>query len=217
VRSDHPHLAPVVSPRYTDPVPLTDQSPSIRPGADPAKRARLLAAAAREFARHGFDRSGIDGIAARAGLGKGTVYLYFPSKAALFQSVLDELKDRLAAAPRVDGIQDPRVALRTVIRAQLELADALPDSFRCYTSALFGVNRDFQDAALAIFTWQEGILDDLLQQARAEPDAVRRKRRAALFTATLLSAALIRGLRGAGDADTALEQRALLDGFLAGD
>ncbi|MGD9894642.1 MAG: TetR/AcrR family transcriptional regulator [Dehalococcoidia bacterium] len=195
---------------------LTDQSPSTHTGADPAKRARLLAAAAREFARHGFDRTSVDVIAERAGIGKGTVYLYFPSKAALFQSVLLELQDQLGAVPLVGGVQDPRVALRTFIRAQLQLADALPDYVRCYTSALFGVNRDFQEAALAIFAWQEGILDGLLQRARAEPDAVRRKRRAALFTANLLSAALIRGLRDAGDADTALEQRALLDGFLAG-
>jgi AcrR family transcriptional regulator len=43
-------------------------------------RARLLTAAAAEFARAGFERASVDAISLAAGYAKGTIYNYFPSK-----------------------------------------------------------------------------------------------------------------------------------------
>lgn len=53
-------------------------------------RARLLAAAAEEFAREGLEGANINRISLAAGLGKGTVYNYFASKEALFLAVVEE-------------------------------------------------------------------------------------------------------------------------------
>jgi AcrR family transcriptional regulator len=53
-------------------------------------RARLLAAAAEEFARVGLERANIDAISLAAGYGKGTIYNYFPSKEELFLAVVQE-------------------------------------------------------------------------------------------------------------------------------
>lgn len=57
-------------------------------------RTQLLDAAAKVFAARGYGRATIDEIAATAGLSKGTFYWHFPSKAQLFQSLLEERIDR---------------------------------------------------------------------------------------------------------------------------
>ncbi len=48
----------------------------------------LLAAALEEFFQQGFAATRLDGIAERAGIGKGTIYLYFDSKEALFEAAV---------------------------------------------------------------------------------------------------------------------------------
>jgi AcrR family transcriptional regulator len=60
-------------------------------------RARLLAAAARELARGGFERANVDGISLAAGYAKGTIYNYFPSKEELFLAVVEEASAQAAA------------------------------------------------------------------------------------------------------------------------
>ncbi len=52
------------------------------------KRRQILAAAVAVFADKGFHRARIADIAAAAGVGKGTIYEYFPSKKELFQQLL---------------------------------------------------------------------------------------------------------------------------------
>ncbi|MEU8244594.1 helix-turn-helix domain-containing protein [Actinoplanes missouriensis] len=53
-------------------------------------RARIVGAARAEFAERGYRAAKIDAIAARAGLTRGAVYSNFPSKRALFLTVLGE-------------------------------------------------------------------------------------------------------------------------------
>ncbi len=66
-------------------------------------RARLLTAAAQEFARAGFERASVDAISLAAGYAKGTIYNYFPSKEDLFLAVVEEALAQAAVtgpAPR---------------------------------------------------------------------------------------------------------------------
>src|SRR5690242_11043623 len=51
-------------------------------------RASVLAAAAEEFAQHGYAEAKVDRIAARAELTRGAVYSNFPSKRSLYLAVL---------------------------------------------------------------------------------------------------------------------------------
>src|SRR3954447_12853731 len=71
------------------------------------RRSRLLEAAGRVFARLGYDQASVEDIAFEAGIGKPTLYRYFPGKEALFEAVfaqtLDELEGRLDQALNVDG------------------------------------------------------------------------------------------------------------------
>ena len=62
------------------------------------KRAAIVAAAIDEFLASGFDATSMDRIAARASVSKRTVYNHFPSKEALFASIMCQLWDASATA-----------------------------------------------------------------------------------------------------------------------
>ena len=55
-----------------------------------ARPAELTAAALGLFVEKGFAGTRLDDVAARAGVSKGTLYLYFDSKEALFKAVIQE-------------------------------------------------------------------------------------------------------------------------------
>ncbi len=68
------------------------------------KREAILAAAVTLFGRYGYRRTAMDEIAREAGIAKGTVYLYFPTKEALFRALSQQTLDRaLAAAEQAAG------------------------------------------------------------------------------------------------------------------
>lgn len=54
------------------------------------KRSTILKAATLVFSRDGYHRARMDDIAITAGMGKGTIYQYFPSKQELFQEMIKE-------------------------------------------------------------------------------------------------------------------------------
>ncbi|MFC3677542.1 TetR/AcrR family transcriptional regulator [Ferrovibrio xuzhouensis] len=58
-----------------------------------ARRSRILAAATTLFANRGFADVQMDDVARLAGMGKPTLYRYFPSKAELFLAAFDGLLD----------------------------------------------------------------------------------------------------------------------------
>ncbi|HEY3191894.1 MAG TPA: TetR/AcrR family transcriptional regulator [Solirubrobacterales bacterium] len=62
-----------------------------------ATRAKLLAAAAREFGRVGLERASVDAISLAAGFAKGTIYNYFTSKEELFLAVVGEASKQATA------------------------------------------------------------------------------------------------------------------------
>lgn len=87
-------------------------------------RLRLLEAAAEEFARRGLQGANVNEISLAAGLAKGTIYNYFPSKQELFLAVVEEAC-RLAeqsAAPMPEASTAAR--LENVLAADLEWARA---------------------------------------------------------------------------------------------
>ncbi len=65
----------------------------------------ILAAALEEFFEQGFAAARLDFIAERAGVGKGTVYLYFDSKEALFEEAA-----RSIIAPVIERIEGVALA-----------------------------------------------------------------------------------------------------------
>src|SRR5205809_7318405 len=61
-----------------------------RKAATEQRRCSILQAARAVFARQGYSDTVVDDIAVEAGIGKGTLYLYFPSKEQIYLAALLE-------------------------------------------------------------------------------------------------------------------------------
>jgi AcrR family transcriptional regulator len=59
-----------------------------RAAAPEERRAAILDAALEEFTARGYEAARLDDVAKRAGVAKGTIYLYFADKEALFQDLV---------------------------------------------------------------------------------------------------------------------------------
>jgi AcrR family transcriptional regulator len=82
----------------------------------PARRAAILAAAAKAFAERGFGDTAMDDVAAAAGITRLIVYRHFESKEALYAAVLQHVRDRLAEElVRADGPRGENVAVRALL------------------------------------------------------------------------------------------------------
>jgi len=68
-----------------------------RRAAPEVRQADILDAALTEFAAHGFEGARVEDVARRARVSKGTVYLYYPTKQALFEALV-----RRDIGPRVE-------------------------------------------------------------------------------------------------------------------
>lgn len=58
------------------------------------RREEILLAASKIFYRNGFEKTKIEEVAKEAGIGKGTIYEYFESKAQLFQEMVAYNRNR---------------------------------------------------------------------------------------------------------------------------
>ena len=108
------------------------------------KRRAILDAAAAEIARYGYDRANINTIAERAGIGRGTIYLYFDSKDEILDALLDTIGSLIDETVRgcLELDMSWRERLRTLSESFVALAEEHRDFFRVHVSALHGVNRD---------------------------------------------------------------------------
>lgn len=99
---------------------------------DEKKRAKILAAAAELFAAHPFHKVLLSDVAEAAGVGKGTLYIYFKGKDDLYLSVLysgfTQLLDQLRRKMD-ENEQDAMKNLEAVIREIVRLAYQNPHMF----------------------------------------------------------------------------------------
>ena len=68
-----------------------------------ARRAAILAAALEEFTARGYEAARLDDVAKRAGIAKGTIYLYFADKEALFQELVRSMVSPVLGALDADA------------------------------------------------------------------------------------------------------------------
>ena len=97
------------------------------------RRQQLLDAATWVFARKGYRRAAISDVIARAGVARGTFYLYFDSKEQVFLAIVENFHRRVTAALTATG--EPPDPGDAGPQALLEA------SFRRWL-ALFAANRD---------------------------------------------------------------------------
>jgi AcrR family transcriptional regulator len=99
---------------------LTEKQ-STRRGGRGARR-RILAAAAQLFYFEGINATGVDLIADRASVSKRTLYQHFPSKAALVEEYLRQLRQQ--GGDQEASAQAPDATPRAQLLALFELTDA---------------------------------------------------------------------------------------------
>ena len=68
--------------------PRSARENSARAKRSAERRSAILAAALEEFSGHGFEAARLEDVARRAGVAKGTIYLYFADKETLFQELI---------------------------------------------------------------------------------------------------------------------------------
>jgi AcrR family transcriptional regulator len=133
---------------------------AIRKRRKEARPAELLDAAFALFVARGFAATRIDDIAARAGVSKGTVYLYFPSKQAVFEALV-----RQSVLPNVERL------IGETAQPGTPVLEILPRLLRAITSTMAGspllqfprliIAESPQFPELAQF-WRQTVIDRML-------------------------------------------------------
>jgi AcrR family transcriptional regulator len=85
------------------------------------RREQILAAATKLFAEHGFADTDTQRLADELGVGKGTLYRYFPSKRELFLAATDRGMRKLVETidASIADIEDPPTRIAQVVRSYL--------------------------------------------------------------------------------------------------
>ena len=131
----------------------------------------ICAAALEVFAEKGFAAARLDEIAKRAGVSKGTLYLYFQDKADLFRAVIrDTVAPRVAAVRELaDKLELPFAQIVPLFLANFaEMATRLPVG--AVAKIVIGESRNFPDLAKI---WHDQVasgalsaLEQLIQRAQ---------------------------------------------------
>ncbi|WP_052889477.1 TetR/AcrR family transcriptional regulator [Thermogemmatispora carboxidivorans] len=182
-----------------------------------ATRQRILRVAAAEFARLGFEQANINAIAEQAGIGKGTIYLYFENKRTLFvemlraiaQVHLQEIRTALSEGGSL------RERLKRLFLTFVRLAEQDSDSFHVFMSALYGVNRLFQQEATALLREYVVAIARLLEEGQARGEiAVQELETSALLVLTATESYVL-AARVLGSSPAALARQAeVVAGFI---
>src|SRR5438874_7265885 len=117
------------------------------------KRAAILRAATRVFARNGYFNSKVADIARAAKVADGTVYLYFKSKEEVLHSIFDQnMAEAIAAARKIiEKLRDPREKLRRIAALHLERLGADRDLAVVFQVELRGSTKFMQEFSAAGF------------------------------------------------------------------
>lgn len=122
-----------------------------------ARPADIAAAALAVFAERGFAGARVEEIAARAGISKGTLYLYYHGKAELFRAVVREV-----VIPNVDAMRTAfltselpfAMVLRQLLPRFAEIVTRVPVG--AVAKMVIGESRNFPELAKV---WHDEVID----------------------------------------------------------
>jgi AcrR family transcriptional regulator len=103
------------------------------------RRQQLLERGAELFTSHPYEELSMSKIAAEAGISKGLLYHYFPSKQAYFEATLGAWAERLRERTRPDPALPPVEQLKTSLDAFLELVEENAGAYRNLMQSATGV------------------------------------------------------------------------------
>ena len=135
------------------------------------RRAQILEVATQVFAEKGYHDARIDDIVVRAGIARGTFYLYFSDKRAIFEELVGAFLTRLNdAIERIELADDaPRHMneLTANLRRVFALFAANPEMARILLSAAVGLDADFDRRLLGFYDEINAMLTRALEQGEA--------------------------------------------------
>jgi AcrR family transcriptional regulator len=173
----------------------------------------ILDAAHQVFAARGFESASVDEIARLAGVAKGTLYLYYPSKEAIYRAALRGGLEQLCAElrQRVEAASGVRDKIQAFVETKLAYFDARRDFLRLYLAAFGDLTQPFacHKELKGLYREQMALLEKALRAApggtRLAPEA------AASAVFDLTRGAIMRRLYGTRRAALDKDVSVLLD------
>ena len=132
---------------------MPDSTLVLDPAADNAKRQQVLDGARQVFLERGFDGASINDIVKAAGVSKGTLYAYFPSKEKLFEVLVSLDKRQQVERGCSNYIND----IRPISEVLLEIARIFPAKFMetpqslAYVRMVMGAAAKFPEIGRAFY------------------------------------------------------------------
>jgi AcrR family transcriptional regulator len=134
------------------------------------RRESVLAAARRVFADKGYHTASITDILDAADIARGTFYLYFPSKRAIFDELLDNFFDHLRENVRpivVDGSAPPPLEqMRKMVRHVLEDLVQNGDLTGILLHEAMGIDQEFDEKVRDFYGRILGLLQGALTMGK---------------------------------------------------
>lgn len=126
----------------------------------------LLRCAKEIFSEKGYHQASISDIIQRAGVARGTFYLYFQSKRDVFNTILDELVRSLGGImKRIDlnSSTPPLEQLRNILRQIFTLALEDPHMPRILLTRAVGLDKEFDRKLHEFYGAVQGKVESALQ------------------------------------------------------
>ena len=181
------------------------------------RRTAILEGACRAFARCGFEGTTVDTIAAEAEIAKGTVYLYYKSKAEIYHAAVGQGLHELHADTEkaMDRASTCREKIEQFIRLRAEYVEQHRDFYRIYLSEFTGALKSpspIQKQIQKLAERQAKMLEKVIADGVAKREIRKVPPKSTALAIFDLSRGLLRSrLNGPVDLDPTVDYEAVLD------
>jgi len=131
------------------------------------RRGQILAAARKVFSLKGYHASAVADILGEAGIARGTFYLYFPSKRAVFEVLLDEMFTQIRGAlrrVRIGADEDPAlIQMYGNVRRIIEVLESNRELTIILLREAVGLDADFDHKLTAFYDRLSGVIEETLR------------------------------------------------------
>jgi AcrR family transcriptional regulator len=138
----------------------------------------ILEAARKVFAARGYSQTTVDDVAKAAQIAKGTVYLYFPSKRAVYLAALRQGVEALyiETSKRTEAADGIRNKLRAFVETRIRYFDEHRDFFKIYHSEFAnifvhpaGMDKDFRKLYAKHVALLRLLLEEAIRRGEVKP------------------------------------------------
>ena len=128
------------------------------------RRSQVLACAREIFARKGYHKTSVSDIVEGAGIARGTFYLYFDNKRAIFNELLDGLIELLdQRLERIDPVEDVLAQLRQNVVGVVDLFLDNRELTRILVHEAVGLDPEFDQKLSEVFRRIHRMVEDSLR------------------------------------------------------